>query len=523
MQARPIFLNENDEMHSRDEWIGALTLLSARLPAYHAMAVGRQTIWTYRIDTAGTDGVYIYINPDFFLSLPTASQRAFLIAHEVGHIVASHMARGKVFNDRGYLAKGLPWDNGLYNEAADYIINDDLIAGNLEFIPCALHDPSFTREDVTEEVYIQLVGRQEDADESSDDESTASQQQQGQQQQSGQPSQSNGQPSQSSGQSGDDGEDQSGDNGEDQSSEGASGDDGEDQSSQSSNDGASNDDAVQSGDESTAGQQEKDNADESTAGQQATPHDGHDHHFEPQYDGTPEEIEEAQNADEQKIQREIDKAIEAAVAGGHHVSRGFAACGSRAKAESDFISQDWREKVIDHLNKPAREGVQTWSRIHRRRYAMLGVVTPTKRGALDRLAIISDISYSVDDESRDMFDGLMAEAIDQLQPASGAIVVHTSDGVEGTDEVYNGQEYLEIDGPRGGGTYLSTGLDWLDENGDVADAIIVFTDGMLYPEDAEALANSGALVVIDTYKNYVDWKVNLAAIPARQLAIVKGV
>ena len=46
---------------------------------------------------------------------------------------------------------------------------------------------------------------------------------------------------------------------------------------------------------------------------------------------------------------------------------------------------------------------------------------------------------------------------------------------------------------------------------------------MLYPEDAEALANSGALVVIDTYKNYVDWKVNLAAIPARQLAIVKGV
>ena len=144
MQARPIFLNENDEMHSRDEWIGALTLLSARLPAYHAMAVGRQTIWTYKIDTAGTDGVYIYINPDFFLSLPTASQRAFLIAHEVGHIVASHMARGKVFNDRGYLAKGVARDNGLYNEAADYIINDDLIAGNLEFIPCALHYPSFT-------------------------------------------------------------------------------------------------------------------------------------------------------------------------------------------------------------------------------------------------------------------------------------------------------------------------------------------------------------------------------------------
>lgn len=63
--------------------------------------------------TACTDGTSIEVNPNFFSSL-TDSQREFLLAHEVMHILGFHATR---LGNR---------DAKLFNIAADYVINTEL-------------------------------------------------------------------------------------------------------------------------------------------------------------------------------------------------------------------------------------------------------------------------------------------------------------------------------------------------------------------------------------------------------------
>ena len=522
--ARPHFRNEDHvidgvsiPMIKKTEFVEAMIVLSAKAPAHHLIALSRPIIWTTGMPTAGTDGIHIYINPSFFLSLPNASQRGFLIAHEVGHIVFGHMRRGKVFSDRGYLAKGMPFDHSLYNQSADYIINADLVSMGLEFIECGLLSQDITRNDVTEEVYAKLWNNKPEQPEQPQDDSGDAGQGQGK-----------GQPD---GQDGSDGQ-QSGSDGD---SQGGQGDDQGDDSGDSTGDSAGDSTGAQQGQGSGQGQGAGERSDDADSGDstatdgsteespQSTPHIGHDEHFEPIYDGTDAEVEERKQQDQDIVEREIDRAIETAASQGHGVSDGFAANSKRHKGDDvEVISQDWREKIIDHLHKPAREGVPTWSRIHRRRYSTMGIVTPSTRGKLERLAIINDISYSVDRSSKEMFDHLLAEAIDQLSPANGAIVIHAGGYVAGTDEVYSGAEYLEIDTPDGGGTYLSSGLDWMDENDEHPDAIIVFTDAMLLEEDAQRLVQAGALIVVDTYRNWSIWKDELGHIPNSQVAVITG-
>ena len=99
MQAKKLYQNEVDFAFKR-EYVEAMTLLATKLPVHHMMLVGRDTgegavIWTRAIPTAATDSVWVYVNPDFFLSLQNASQRAFVLAHEVGHIMFKHMFRSK--------------------------------------------------------------------------------------------------------------------------------------------------------------------------------------------------------------------------------------------------------------------------------------------------------------------------------------------------------------------------------------------------------------------------------------------
>lgn len=95
------------------------------------------------VPTGQTNGVVMKLNPKFFASL-SEPERIFLLAHEVYHVLLSHITR------RGHR------DPYLYNCAADYVINDLLYQQGFTLITGALHDLQY-RDMTTEQVYDLLI------------------------------------------------------------------------------------------------------------------------------------------------------------------------------------------------------------------------------------------------------------------------------------------------------------------------------------------------------------------------------
>ncbi|MFB6349664.1 VWA-like domain-containing protein [Moraxella sp. ZJ142] len=82
------------------------------------------------VPTAATDGLKILINPEFFGSL-SLEQQQFLLAHEVMHIILSHMTR---LGNR---------DKHKFNIAADYVINTNLVEQGFEMIAGGMYDEKY--------------------------------------------------------------------------------------------------------------------------------------------------------------------------------------------------------------------------------------------------------------------------------------------------------------------------------------------------------------------------------------------
>lgn len=104
-------------------------------------------IWDEKIPTACTNGKYIRYNPDFFMKL-TPEERLFLLLHETLHVALLHMLR------RGKRQAGL------WNAAADYVINAFLIKHGFKMPAMGLYDSAFIDMGV-EEVYDLLLAKQE--------------------------------------------------------------------------------------------------------------------------------------------------------------------------------------------------------------------------------------------------------------------------------------------------------------------------------------------------------------------------
>lgn len=110
------------------------------------------------IDTAATNGKTIWFDEDFLagLELPEA---VFLCCHEIGHAMWEHMDRGRRWMELGL--DGLPFDRGLYNVAADYVINDMLVKSQIGRMPKGgLINPKFTGDMLVEDVYRELMKQQ---------------------------------------------------------------------------------------------------------------------------------------------------------------------------------------------------------------------------------------------------------------------------------------------------------------------------------------------------------------------------
>lgn len=105
-----------------DQYIMALNKTKIRLLSkpdtvfFSSLAFSLKHRFDESVPTAGTDGEYIYYNPNFFMKL-SEDERVFLLVHETMHCAYMHMFRAKQLN----------MDQRKANIAADHVINLQLI------------------------------------------------------------------------------------------------------------------------------------------------------------------------------------------------------------------------------------------------------------------------------------------------------------------------------------------------------------------------------------------------------------
>lgn len=496
------FTNDAPEMSDSKAFSAAMIILSMLARVYWRFVITHDVIWTYKLPTAATDGVYIYINPTFFTELPNHQQRAFLLAHEVGHIVLRHPLRGRAMRRRGYFRviggesgqQTIPFCPKRFNRAADYVINADLVAHGLESIESCLLDDRFTRDHLADDVYAELF--------------TEEQQQEPE-------------PEPEGGEGEGEGEGDAEGEGEGTGAGEGSGDEGERCSDCGAPISAS---ALPPHAKGSAAPTEADSCqtcgsdltgDNSggnigTGGQPAPDHGGHDVHLEPKYEGTPEEIAEAQQEDEDQVDRTLDQGVNEqneAIEQGEHKDVGYGGGMDEAiKAGEHRHTAEirWRDELADLFHRSGSGGTANYARIHRRRYTTCGVISPTTKGTVSQFALIGDISYSV---NREVFKSTlqeMAVAIDEIQPTNGTCILFTNHKCldKNVHDVYSGGELLDLEIPSGGGTKLGTALDWMENNGVQPDLTLAFTDGELSYSDLKKLVDNDVVIVLDSIPSY---------------------
>lgn len=439
MRAKKLFAPTDDLTNSR-RFIAALIALQSKAPVHYSVLLATEVIWTDKIPTAATDGVYVYVSPDFFRGLENDQQRAFLLAHEVSHIILRHPQRGQAYQKRGRFNSSTPFDHAIYNRAADYVINSDCKAMGLEPIPEGCYSDEYGRNDLVDAVYLSLYSNQPEPEQSEGAEQD------------------------------DDGEHGSGDSATPDTSD------------------TSADSADSRGEADSADQSEPELPDA----------EGHDYHLTPEYEGDDDEQEAAAREDEHQLRSSVDDGIEQLERdGGDKASISDEIReGSHRYRSSTASDTDWRAELADRFNRAGDGGQKTWSRIHRRRYATLGVISPTSIGQIGRVALVIDISASVDTEQLDRFLTECASLIDTIQPRDGVVVCWTNHMMREAVEVYSGAELLDLEAPCGGGTYMTAGVEWLEANGLESDLTLVFTDGEMMHDDWQSLGQRDNLVVV---------------------------
>jgi predicted metal-dependent peptidase len=437
MRAIKLFDATADLTNSR-RYIAALIILQSKAPVHYSLLMATDVVWTDGLPTAGTDGVYVYVNPEFFRGLKSDSQRAFLLAHEVAHIILRHPQRGQMYADRGHFRVGIPFDGDLYNKCSDYVINADCLSMGLERIENGCYSDKYGRDDLVDSVYAELAQPQPEEGDDGDDEKNA-------------------------------------DQGDEQASSSAG----------SDGDADADDD---SGDGSDGGADGGDTGLPDPA--------GHDYHLSPQYAGDAEEQAAAADADKFDLGNAVDDGVDEAARSGISVGGNIVAGGTRVQAgtASDI---PWQDELADLLRHTGDGGKVTWSQIKRRRFAMMGVISPERRGDMQRMSVIVDVSGSVDRGAMAQFMTEIATAIDELNPTDGCLVMFTNHEVHSHYEVYSGGELLDLEVPYGGGTCMSAGVDFMTDNGLESDVTLCFTDCELWGDDWSRLADAGVVVVAD--------------------------
>lgn len=149
------------------EYQKAMVKLLISQEFYFSFAAGFKPVFEgHQVPTAAVDGVNIFINPDFFLSL-SRQEQIFLLCHEAEHVMKLHHTR-----------KG-GRDHELWNQATDYAINDLLIQAGLTMPENGLHDTRYSGMH-EEKIYNILLSQQQQGQGQGQQQNGKGQQQQGQ-------------------------------------------------------------------------------------------------------------------------------------------------------------------------------------------------------------------------------------------------------------------------------------------------------------------------------------------------------
>lgn len=506
MKAKQLLQN-TDQPDDLEIFHSACIVLMKHAPVYHDVLVNGTLVWTRKVRAAATDGAYLYLNPDYFNSLPNHSQRAFLLGHEVGHDVLRHCDRSAFYKARGYHSmvgtEVIPWINELAQRAADEVINHDLVAHGLEFIEEGWLSPQFNRDMLMDEVYLtlyrekQLTEENEPEDSDSDDDSDDQ----------GDPESGDSDDADDTSDTGDT-DDQSDDDDSD-STDGDS-DESDDESGDADSDSDAGEDESDDGEGTGKGEGDSDDSEGAGGSAGGTPegsdHGGFDDHFEPVYEGTEEEQADAKDADKGETQRKVDQAMDNLAeqeggSGRSRHSRGWSESGYRHSLETEASATDWRGELADVVTRAGDGGINNWAKINRRRYAVTGCITPTRKGTVNRMAVTVDMSWSVDGVAYANYINEFAALLDLMAPKSGCVVMFTNTEVVQTYEIMTGAELLDLEYPRGGGTTMSAAVDFLEENGLDVDVHLCFTDGEFFGDMDEwnKLTQAGVVIVLDRH------------------------
>jgi len=109
---------------------------------YATILFSLKTIFRDDLATAATDGISLYINPTWFLTL-TVNQRLGLVVHEVLHVALNHMTRKGSRNHQSF------------NIAGDHVINLILLKAGYELPPEGIHNKKY-QDMNTEQVYAAI-------------------------------------------------------------------------------------------------------------------------------------------------------------------------------------------------------------------------------------------------------------------------------------------------------------------------------------------------------------------------------
>lgn len=147
-------MDETARARLEDEALQALHLCRASLLGSHgfiatlAMQLELVPVWDFRMPTAATDALRIYVRPDWLLAL-SFEQRTFVLAHEVMHCAMLHFART------------MTGDHRLWNIAWDHEVNDLLLADGMTPPESMVWFPERTGWSA-EQVFNQLVEANDD-------------------------------------------------------------------------------------------------------------------------------------------------------------------------------------------------------------------------------------------------------------------------------------------------------------------------------------------------------------------------
>ena len=132
--------------------IEARKLLLRNWPFYGMPALqAGDPVFTETMPTAATDGIHIFLNPQFIHRMPVPHLAA-VIAHECIHIICTHpdMLAKKLWPDGSPIT-----DTGKLNRAADFWINWNLIDEGFQFPPIGIcHDTTYKGKTIKEIYYL---------------------------------------------------------------------------------------------------------------------------------------------------------------------------------------------------------------------------------------------------------------------------------------------------------------------------------------------------------------------------------